>query len=374
MKGLFIIHSSDFNNQGLMRKITSQINIMCSKNISFDLKVIKFKKLNHLEKILRRFPLFNIDPVIVDIPFNYSYDFIYSRYFFSEYKIPFFLLNYKKLHPNCKIFVEFFDWPRHTQFNLFYNYFLISKESYAYKKIASSITNFITYSNIKSIFGVNTISSLNYVNGLDFKDFPKPIFSEGLHSNKVQLVAVGGMKLYHGYDRLIIGLHNYLNDKRIMNKMNFIIHIIGDGPEIKNYKKIALRLNLQDKITFHGSKDINFIADLYNNSSLAVGSLGLHRIKISSGSSLKTSEYLYYGLPVLYSSNVELFKIVKNEFTLKFPNNDSPIDFLKIQDFYYSLINRFKNFEELKKKVHEFSIMYCSIQKTFSPILERIIN
>jgi hypothetical protein len=71
---------------------------------------------------------------------------------------------------------------------------------------------------------------------------------------------------------------------------------------------------------------------LMNHVDIGVGTLGLHRIGLKRGSTLKTKEYCARGIPFIYG--YEEKQLTENDdYDMRIPSDDSPVDFVKCIEF-----------------------------------------
>ena len=75
------------------------------------------------------------------------------------------------------------------------------------------------------------------------------------------------------------------------------------------------------------------LTDIYNTADIAVSSLGMHRIGLTSGQTLKSKEYGAKGLPVISEYDVTEYP-KGNQYQLIVPMDESPLDMDKIIEMY----------------------------------------
>lgn len=152
-------------------------------------------------------------------------------------------------------------------------------------------------------------------------------------SNRLNLVAVAFVSHYHGYDRVLKSIYHW-NNKNNTFKVYFTI--IGDGSAIPYLKQLAANLKIENYVIFKGTLSFQNILPIYENSHIAVGSIGLHRKKMNLHSELKAREYAAVGIPFI-SCGIDLDFSKEQNFRIVISSNDEIVD----------LINLFTN-------VHEF--------------------
>jgi glycosyltransferase involved in cell wall biosynthesis len=152
-------------------------------------------------------------------------------------------------------------------------------------------------------------------------------------TNKLILVGVANVAIWHGFDRMINAISIF--NKKLDSPYKVYFNIIGDGPELNVLKKITNELNLEEFIYFHGMQlETNFIQSIYENSHLAVSSLGLFRIGLNTASVLKSREYVAIGIPFVCAGN--------------------DVDFLSSTNFRFTVDNS-ENIDDLVNLLETFS-------------------
>jgi glycosyltransferase involved in cell wall biosynthesis len=202
-------------------------------------------------------------------------------------------------------------------------------------------------------------------NGIDLSEIPKitpPKFEKELH-----LIGVANVAYWHGYDRVIKGLGEYYNHHKD-NGYTVVFHVVGEGSELKKLKKLVQKYSLSDKVIFHGTKFGNDLINIYRNSHIAIGSLGLHRIKFG-GNPIKHREYCAMGIPFVAEAN-DLDFPDDFPFMLKVPADDSPINIQQLITFYTCIRENYPNYPHIMRKYAENTLTWrAKIQK----IMEHLI-
>ncbi len=268
---------------------------------------------------------------------------IYIRY--NYFANPFFMQFLKKAkRMDVYIVMEIPTYPYDAeQKNPKFQHKIIKRIEEFYRQYFHKYVDLIvTYSNEKKIFHVKTIE-IN--NGIDLDTINLKKFSN--NKNGIYLIAMAMISFWHGYDRLIEGLRNYYAN----NPQLFVyLQLVGDSDdkESQKYKMLVKKYNLGNCVNFNGIKNGKELDELFDNSDLAIGSLGRHRTDITYIKSLKNSEYCARGIPFIYSEIDDSFE--DKPFILKVPPDDSPIDINNLITFINS-----KKFEprEIRKFAEE---------------------
>lgn len=143
-----------------------------------------------------------------------------------------------------------------------------------------------------------------FFNGIDIERYDSVVRSRSSIaransvSNEINLIGVGQLANWHGFDRVIkaIGLMDASQRKR------FVFNIVGTGDEERVLKKLVRDLELDEYIKFVGKKEGDELNHYLVQADLGVASLGLHRIGMKYASTLKQREYCASGLPMIVST------------------------------------------------------------------------
>ena len=197
------------------------------------------------------------------------------------------------------------------------------------RQLAKQLHRIVTFTEYEQIFGIDTI---RISNGIDFSRIKlKQHRNDTIH--ELHLIGVAEIHLYHGFDRLILGLLNYYaNDPEY--KVYF--HLVGDffGQQEENSILPLLRhdTRLSQYVILHGAKHGEELDALFENADMGIGSLARLRSKITRIKTLKNREYAARGLPFIYSEIDNDFE--DKPYILKVSADESPIDIPRIISFY----------------------------------------
>jgi glycosyltransferase involved in cell wall biosynthesis len=197
------------------------------------------------------------------------------------------------------------------------------------RRLAKYICRIITYSDDKMIFGVPAI---NISNGIDFNHTKMKEMTNS-DPNYLRLIGVAEIHFWHGFDRILEGLAIYYK-KQHQTKVFF--DIVGDGvpEELAKLKTIVIKNNLQEYVTFHGSKSGKELDQLFEKADMGIASLGRHRSNIIYIKPLKNREYAARGIPFVYSEIDDDFEHMP--YVMKAPPDETPLDIEKIIAFFYN--------------------------------------
>jgi len=201
------------------------------------------------------------------------------------------------------------------------------------RRLSGRMNAIVTFSDADTIFGQRTI---RISNGVDIDSIPLHHFSEP-GDGSIHLIGVAEVHLWHGYDRLIAGLGEYLRHSQHPRQVYF--HIVGGVGDYDMYgdagysgiKPVIDKYGIQDNVIFHGQLFGEELDQVFNRCQFAIGSLARHRSGITYIKTLKNREYATRGIPFIYSEVDSDFE--DKPYVLKAPADESPIDMCRIIDF-----------------------------------------
>ncbi|MBL0198951.1 MAG: hypothetical protein IPP81_01930 [Chitinophagaceae bacterium] len=229
-----------------------------------------------------------------------KYDIVYIR--FSQFiSIGFllFLRSLKKNNPQVIISVEIPTYPYRHELNgtmhkirYWITWFLIP----IFRKYVSNIVTFSRHTKIWNIPAIN-ISNGYYNPDLQQLGAENIVKNIKPLNNVFHIGMVAQFSSWHAPDILINSLYFYFKNR--LKSVDVILHLIGSGPEMNDYKKYVQTKGLDDKVIFYGEKSTMEIIKILNNVQVCIGTLGHHRKNIQLDSSLKNREYAFLGIPMI---------------------------------------------------------------------------
>lgn len=265
----------------------------------------------------------------------------------------------RKQKPEIKLVLEISTFPYDLEWNNVKDFPMLCKDRIYRKYLSEYIDRIVVYGKEKKVYGIPCINSNN---GIDMTDIS--VRTPKVHEDKkIQLLGVAGLAKWHGYDRLIKGLSDYYS--RQAHDYEVVFHIVGEGTEKKRLEKLAKQLKIDNYVIFHGSKKGKELDILFNDCDIGIGSLGMHRIKMYDGYTLKLREYTARGIPYIYAYNDSLIEGVDLKYYVKFNNDDSNIDVCTIVDFYQEI---YLHMEEIAAYMSNIASCYFSWTVHMEPI------
>ena len=329
------IHFEDIlnpNKAGIINKINGQKEAFGKLNYRMHIVSFRTKHNLYLDDtcvlkipsrilIFRYFIFRKIDRIIASSGFA----FIYIRYFGSDL---YFIRFLRKIsQAGGKVFLEFPTYPYDRELrpkNLLEKYIFFLDRIYR-KKLEKYIYRAISFTFDGSILSMSTIK---LENGISMDSVPLTPGSDD--SSSLHLIGVANVSPWHGYDRILQGLHAY---NRQENRKKVTFTLVGNGNSLPELKLLCTRLGLDEDVIFAGSKAGQALDEEFKNAHLAIGSLAMHRIGLQKGSVLKLGEYTARGFPVVIA--YDDFSLREDvPFVLKIPADDSPVDINRLIEFY----------------------------------------
>jgi len=114
--------------------------------------------------------------------------------------------------------------------------------------------------------------------------------------------------------------------------VNVRFHVVGDGSEVSNLKKLVWDLRIDDSVFFHGFKTGKELSEFFDKCHIAIGSLGIHRKGLTETSELKVREYCARGIPFVCSVPDSDFA-EEFQYTLRVLSSEETIDIAGVISF-----------------------------------------
>ena len=292
-----------------------------------------------------------------------NYDYCYIRYDLCNRSFIKLLKGIKKV---CsRIDIEIPTYPYDKEYAGKINKIRLSIDRHYGKQLHRYVSQIISFYDIPGNRFCG-IPVLRVTNGFDFGGIK--IVEDNVVPDDIHIAAVSSMRIWHGYERMIEGMHNYYTAG---GTRNLVLHLVGDGREGAKYRDLVQKYKLNSHVVFHGAMHGENLERLLEKCTLGIDSLGRHRTGISILSSLKSREYGAKGIPFINSCDID---IVGDDFKyfLKVPADDSPIDINSIIDFYdgcYAEGSRITVAKQVRKYIEARSGMDSVAKKILDSII-----
>lgn len=277
----------------------------------------------------------------------------YVRYPFADKWFIEFLKYQKENH--IKTVLEIASYPYDGELS---NSRLKVEDSLYRKQVSDYIDIISTYSPGGMIWGKPRIFLANGVNVEKCK-----VSRKEKEEKRLTLIGVSsGMAPWMGYERLIEGLRHYYQDS---GEYDIRVKFVGNLGEKEYYRSLVERYNLKKYVDFCGFLSGTELDEAYDQADIAVGSLGFYKIGASIGSPIKGAEYCARGLPAICGYIDTRFP-EGTPFILKVPNDETPIDFSSVIDFYEKLSSQ----AGYREKIREYAIKNLTWDSIMKPVIE----
>ena len=286
MKGYYLFAPVEAENVGLgsgvERKVRAQHKAL-NQYLDCELVILPPVKYtgNYTEKIRRRLPF---TAAWRRWTYNGEFegaDFLYIRQVYHDASFARYLRAIKKRNPNIKIVYEVPTYPYLTEQKSFRaNAAFRKKEARWAPRAAKYMDRIVTFYGQDEIWGVPCIKLMN---GYDFSRVEIPVRPA---PKDVQIISVAANAFWHGYDRLIEGIHQYYatgGTERI------VYHVVGNI--LPALQRMVRDYCLEEHVIFHGKQSGEALKKLYAEAYLGVDVLGGHRKDYPVSRSLQSREY-----------------------------------------------------------------------------------
>ena len=209
----------------------------------------------------------------------------------------------------------------------------------------------------------NNTPAINIDNGVNVQAFTP---RTPTRHNGFNMVAVGNMADWHGFDRVINGLSKYDNKDCIHF---YVVGNDGDG-SLGKWKKISESKGLSDIVHFTGPLFGDELLELLNKCDVAFASLGLYRTGCFNASVLKSREYMSRGIPFVYAVNDPVLDLSPIKYALKISNDETPVDIKQIVCFAKDISHSSNMINEMR----EYAIKHMSWEGQFEKVFDSLKN
>lgn len=288
-------------------------------------------------------------------------DGLFIRYPFIDYQLLRMLKRYKHIKPDAKVVIEIPAYPNKGE--KYKNKIVVIRDE-IYRKRLNGFVDHIVYegdAEYETIFGV---AATRIINGIDVDAIP--LKKDTRSSNRLRLICVASFYPEYGMDRVIRGMHKYYSEGQ--NQFDVILHLVGRGPEVDNYLKLAKEYGIDDKIIYHGYQTGDNLDKIFDGSDMGIDAIALYRKGLKVSSTLKTREYMARGLPFIYASEMPGLTDAMGKYTISFENNDEEIDINRVVDFYERLLGD----AGISKKIRRIAKDSIDMKITMKPVADML--
>lgn len=340
-KAIFLVFHALAEYSGITKKIKYQVNALNECGFETDLcylgwdnngnqvrwvgdKIQKNFGNGIKAKIEKRFEYNSLFHYVIENEISL----VYMRNFLNAE--PFLIHFVKKLRrKGVKVVMEIPTFPYDNEVKelCFFDKLIFKIDKLFRNKLARELFAIITFSDYDKIFGQKTIKISN---GVDFDALP---LKQSYRKNPeiLQLLVVAELHYWHGVDRAIAGLSDYIKNKPLQK---IHLNIVGKPERASGFalKQQVDDLGLNEYVTFYGALSGKELDDIFEKCDFGIGSLARHRSNITKIKTLKNREYAARGLGFVYSEIDDDFEAMP--YIIKTPADETPLDISSIVDFY----------------------------------------
>lgn len=345
------------DNAGVRNKIKNQIKGLNQLGLKVEANPLAKES---MAKRLIPFQTSSADWNAVDLS---NTDGIYLRYPFIDFQLLRMLKRYKKTRQSGKIIIEIPAYPNKGE--RYKNKIVVVRDGFYRTKLKKYIDHIVYEgdANYSSIFGV---AATRIINGIDVNALP--LKKKSGTPNKLRLICVASFFPEYGMDRVIRGMHTYYS--KDTHDCDVTLHLVGRGPEVDNYLKLARECGIKDKVVYHGYKTGTELDKIFDESDIGIDAIALYRKGLKVSSTLKTREYMARGLPFIYSSEMPGLANEMEKYTLFFDNNDKEIDISQVVVFYGKLLED----DEIGKNIRRIANETIDMRITMKPVADLLLS
>lgn len=269
---------------------------------------------------------------------EYNQDKVFFRFVFpvSWYMISFFE---KLKYTGIKIILEM---PTYPYRGMIQNPRVLLEDDIFNKYMQGLVSLTTTYSDDIKVFDNNTIALSN---GVALERNPRR--SAKKKNKTINLLAVSSMSDNQGYERIFMGLREYLAKEE--REYEIHCHLVGTGRNLTVYKNDIEELGLHKWVEFHGVLQGQELDNIYQRADIGIGALAWYKHGIDNGTSMKLREYCVRGLPFIYAYDDMAFT-GKEEYVEKVSNTPDPVNFDCIINLYERSVGREDIIEAMRSK------------------------
>lgn len=347
---------------GVDQKVVSQCRALSAAGIPCELISYRRKE-GFLNKALISLPLAHDGNSWPDPHDLAGFDYIYVRRprYISSDMLDFFS-SLKEANPKAKILLEVPTYPYDSEMRGAAMYPALVKDRWNRKKLAEHCDRVVDYSGHDELFGV---PALQVINGIDLSRIAPRSESLG---DELHIICTAAFSDWHGIDRFLDGLARYEASEPTKC---IVFHLVGDGPALQDLKARASKGNLLDHVVFHGMCSRDEMDAVYDQCTLAIECLGIHRKGCKVSSSLKSREYLAKGIPFVYSGSIDIFEEEPADFCLQVPADESPIDIGQIVRFHDVLYSA-QSEKAVIERIREYAQRHVAMEKAMKNVIDYI--
>lgn len=321
------VNGTDYKKEKIKKGVTKYRNAVCRN-------ILKKVKNREIDMIFVRYPG-SVDPSLYGL-------FKQSRPYLSKsvLEMPTYPIGYEMLNRYKSLFTVKSFW-RVPYYSLAYGMHLILS-----RRLYRWVDCVLSYFSYDKIWNMDVI---NVDNGIELNEIS--LLPKKNNQESLVIIFVAAFAVWHGVDRLIKGLYNYYRTKDDADRDVELI-LVGKGEELDKAIQTEEFAAIREHVTLTGALFGEELENQYNKAHIGMSSIGMHRIGMTIGSTLKTKEYMAKGLPFVYAYTE---KEISDEFpyALRIPADESDVRIPDIISFYEGIKD-----SDYNNEMREFASRY----------------
>ncbi len=352
------IDFNDCNNEGVIQKLIGQQQGFNKLGYQVDMVYNKgntiYKNSEAMvitKRSYNRFRYYWYQDIKKLVSFE-QYVFLWIRYSISTPSFISFLARGRHVHPKLKVILDMPTYPYADEWAGIRGRIALSMDSMYRSKLIRYVDRIAHSGPEKNIWQIPTTTMTNGV--LTSQEIlGRPIDTETIH-----LLAVGKWRYWHGLDRLV--------NTADFKSANMVLHIVGEGSALVDLNN-NISQEQKEYVIYHGSMIGAKLIRLAEQCHMAIGTLGLHRKRVTVNSSLKHRDYCAKGLPFVYAGTDPDFD--DQPFVLRITSDESPLHLDTLRSFYLNL-----DLKKMGSKMKAYSEQHLCWSNKIAPVLSAVMN
>jgi len=378
MRGLFYYrtHRDDIANQGVVQKCEAYTQAFRAHGVETDVvwysdKGLIFNDISIFQSLLcnrkksaGHFLLFYaLGDRFLRRSVDFSrYDFFLIRHMPTHPAFLSLLKKAKKANPNLRIIIELPTWPYDAEMKNWAARAMLRVDRLCRSQLKGVTDRFLHYGTEREIWGVPTIFVQN---GIDMSRIPKHVHHEQ-PKDLIRMIFIGSMGYWHGLDRLLQGMRDFLDRHA---GTNLQLKVLGIGAESEEIRALVNRFHLGDAVQLIPPCSGEEFDAQMAQADLGIGTLGIHRIGIPLNSALKHRTYCAYGLPFIFAGEDADFP-PEYPFCLRFPPDETPVSVGMLLDFLAQLR---EGYPDAALRIRDYADVYLDWSRKVQPVLDYLL-
>lgn len=293
-------------------------------------------------------------------------DIIYMRY---PHPLMYSLSNYLNMNKSCKILLEH-NIIEPNEYRLTHDYNSLILDYFVGNQWRRQSDGFVCVTEDISKYELKRVGNqfkphITIGNGIIVSSVKlrKPADFTG---DNLDLLCVGNIKKWDGYDRLIKGIAKYKGNTKVR------MHIVGAGSEVPNLQKLASDYKLEGVLKFYGFLTGKALDEMFDRCHIAVGTLGMHRVGMAQASVLRIRNYCARGMPFLHGTLDPDFPD-GYPYLLNIPQNEAAVKIETITNFLNEIGSSTQDFRDMREyatKNLDWSVKMAKFSRFCQSILD----